>query len=163
MQIFKGNGGTFIKSVDDNALDSLDYCSEEISRYSKEKVIDQKELNDLIDKIKECKEELGKSESINENLKLIICQQLDGILEAIALYEIVGIEVLEQALEKSYGNVITNKKEFEKIKEIGLQEEPAIQKYFDSMGKLNSMIAFGKNVGESLKGWGSVFRLFLES
>ena len=74
--------------IDDSALDSLEHWSEELSKLSKEKVIDQKELEDLKSKVNECKEELTKSDSMGESLRFLISQQLNEILESISLYEL---------------------------------------------------------------------------
>ena len=96
------------KRIPETAFYNLEFCSDTLSKFYKEKEIDKKELVSLKEDVDKLNEKVLSSNSLNEELKKLILDQLELIRRSISEYSIRGTTGLRESLSRNIGEIILN-------------------------------------------------------
>ncbi len=118
------------------AFYSLEVCSNTLSKFYKEKEIDEKELKGLRDDVDKLNEKVLSSDSLNEELKILILDQLELIRRAISEYSIRGTAGLKESLTRSIGEIVINNSLFDQ----NAKESEEGKGFLKVLGSLNRLI-----------------------
>ena len=102
------NFSEFRNPVTATALYGLEVCSEILSRYSAEKILNPMDLDTLDTDVNSLIDELLKSE-IDRDLKSFVLSKLDDVHIAILDYKYAGLKPLRKAVEAVIGSVVFEK------------------------------------------------------
>lgn len=99
---------SFTLTIDGVDLTILEFCIDAVAKIYREKTVDEEELKELLNQIRDLYEEIVDSE-IDDTLKRILLDILKVMEDAIHEYRIRGIERLHEAVEHFIGIYIVNK------------------------------------------------------
>ena len=102
------NFSEFKTPVTATALYGLEVCSEILSRYSAEKVLNPKELDELDADVNSLMDELLNSD-IDRDLKSFVLSKLDDVHLAILDYKFAGVKPMRKAVEAVIGSIAFEK------------------------------------------------------
>jgi hypothetical protein len=153
---FNSPFNNLLAPVSDSDLIILAFCSEKLSEQHSERVIDEKDLQELLSEINTLFDEVNASDA-PDPLKKFILRQLENIRRAIQEYRIRGTERLQEALEHLVGAVdlhaelvksAPKSEYFEKFKRVINR----FVSFVEFAQKLQPLLSAGIRVGSLLSG-----------
>jgi len=105
------------KLLDEATVLSIEHCSDMLSQYSNEKVLEEDDLEVLRKKVQEFKNELSGFE-IDHQLSSLIYEKINDIERAIFDYELKGTASIKKEVESAFGSCFIEINVFQKDKKI---------------------------------------------
>lgn len=93
-------------------MHTLTFCSEALSKSFGTEDIEEESINKLSELVEQL-HQISKEEVKNPQLRIIILELIESIRETIRLYEIRGIQGIQEALERLAGSMLFHQKLFE--------------------------------------------------
>ncbi len=137
----------FIERFDGEIMYGIEICSDRLSRERPEKIADESNLNNLLEKVTDLLSDLDNVE-LDTNVWFYIYDHLMKIKEAIEEYKIRGIKPLEAVFEQTIGGLVLTPDIYNKSK-----DTPSGKRFWEVMGYLAivvtitaSSIQIGKDI-----------------
>jgi hypothetical protein len=128
-----------LKNEDSKALERLAFSADWLSQRSSEKPIEDVQLTQIRDGLKELQKEIHAS-SLNDELKLFLLYQVGVILDAIGQYKLFGLRPLEQATNETIGALVLNRERQQ------LSEVSAGKKFLQFLHDLAVVVSAARDV-----------------
>ena len=103
--------------LDEATLNSLEFCSEELSRYKTEEKIDNDTLVAFDREINEIINKLHNDKDLDDEIKVLLIDQLNLILQSVQEYRLRGAIGLKDSLAMFYGHFLMRQDLFTPVKD----------------------------------------------
>lgn len=120
------------KQLDEATILSIEHCSDMLSKYSNEKVLEEDDLEVLRNKVQEFKNDLSGYE-IDHQLSSLIFDKVNDIERAIFDYELKGTASIQKEVESAFGSY------FMQI-EVMQKDEKVAVKFFEFLSHISALI-----------------------
>jgi hypothetical protein len=143
------NYETYLREVTEGDLTVLAFCADVLSRYCREPVVEESQLEEILDSVGALYTDVFNS-SLEDELKVFILDELEMLRRAIHEFRVRGFGRLKEAMPSVVGSYVITREWISKS-EANDEDKSLLDSFSNILGRYGAVVSFAANTTKLLE------------